>query len=277
SSAEKMENARRIAARLIDRRGTAGDPAGGAEARDAVQAPGIDKAPRMPEEWRLHRAAESGPGEQAASGLPGPASSAKREGEGKSRAGFVGALRQLAALPSTVVRMHALVRQEYGREAMNENLWAIWGFHREPGDRHWMMRSWTPVDMKKVGPGQVRSMSAREMAQVMDMAMEIEIPIADYTTQSGEGFRHILPNLARFMGKNREQDLYAKEHGLNWCESTWCREENRHAGLFRNLIKQLTGEVRSGGQPNDVSPVLSTEEEAIHHVLSRQATEWSAS
>ena len=40
---------------------------------------------------------------------------------------------------------------------------------------------------------------------MMNVAREIEEPILDYTRQNGEGFRVLLPSLARFLGKNRDE------------------------------------------------------------------------
>src|SRR3954467_4194610 len=108
---------------------------------------------------------------------------------------------QFLKLPRTLWRIHRLVKQEYTAEAFDEGLWAFRGFHTEPWDPHFQMRSWSPVDISKVGPDQVVDISVGDMGEMVRVAMEIEDPVLEYSLESGEGFRHILPNLGRFMGK----------------------------------------------------------------------------
>jgi hypothetical protein len=126
-------------------------------------------------------------------------------------------------------------------------------------------------------PADVVGMSVDEMTFMMRVAMEIEDPIVEYSHQNGEGFRVLLPRLARFMGKNQTEAATARAHGRPWCESPWCAEERRHGNAFAKAIEQLTGTVPSRANPNQPRVVTADEDQALEHLVSRQAAEWSSS
>jgi hypothetical protein len=115
------------------------------------------------------------------------------------------------------------------------------------------------------------------MVTLMHVAMEIEDPIVDYSHQNGEGFRFLLPGLARFMGRNQDEADYARAHGLTWCESAWCAEERRHGAAFATAIERLTGEAPARDNPNQPKAMTSDEDLALEHLVSREAAEWSSS
>ena len=115
------------------------------------------------------------------------------------------------------------------------------------------------------------------MALMLNMAMEDEEPIPDYSRQSGEGFRFLLPSLARYMGKNQEEARFAAEHGLPWCEGAWCAEERRHSNTLARMIERLMKKPPRRDNPNRPMVVTASEADAMAHLLSRQTTEWNAS
>jgi hypothetical protein len=112
---------------------------------------------------------------------------------------------------------------------------------------------------------------------MFQIAMENEEPIPAYTRQSGEGFRFLLPSLARFMGVNREEARHLAEQGLTWCVGPWCAEEHRHSNMLARLIEIVTGRPPKRDNPNQPIQVTSDEQAALEHFNSRQTTEWNAS
>jgi hypothetical protein len=133
------------------------------------------------------------------------------------------------------------------------------------------------VRLSAIEPRNVAGLSVREMAFMMNVSMELEEPILEYSHQNGEGFRLLLPALARFMGKDREEAARAALHHLPWCESPWCAEERRHAGAFARMIERLTR--ATPGRENPNRPMIATpdEEAAARLVVSREAAEWNSS
>ena len=192
-------------------------------------------------------------------------------------------LRQAIWLPKTLLTIHRIVREDFAPAALDENLWAFWGFHQEiagnePYDPHYRARTWQKAQLSAIGPRHViRGLAVWEMAFMMNFAMESEEPIMDYTQQSGEGFRFLLPALGRFMGKNEEQARYSAEHRLPWCESAWCAEERRHSNAFARMIARLVNISPSRENPNQPMDVTADEHDAIFHIINRQTSEWNAS
>lgn len=185
--------------------------------------------------------------------------------------------RQAMHLPQTLRRIYKIVREDFSPSALDECLWAFWGFHQENWDAHYRMRPWQKAQLSSVRSSDViGGLPLWEMAMMMYIAMEDEYPILEYTEQSGEGFRFLLPNLGRFMGKNEEQARYGAEHGIPWCEGAWCAEERRHSNTFARIIERLTGLSPSRENPNHPMTVTADEESAIYHIINRQTTEWNA-
>src|SRR5260370_16993360 len=79
------------------------------------------------------------------------------------------------------------------------------------------------------------------------------------------------------MGKNEEQAKYAAEHGMPWCEATWCAEERRHSNAFARMIERLMNASPSRENPNQPMVVTTDEAAAVRHIINRQTTEWNAS
>lgn len=185
--------------------------------------------------------------------------------------------RELLRLPSTLASIRRVVREDCSFAAADEHLWAFRGFHMEPDDPHYRARSWQPVAIGQIRADDVVMFAPDEMAYMMHVAMEIEDPIVEYSHQNGEGFRFLLPGLARFMGKNQEEAAYARAHGVRWCESAWCAEERRHGNAFAKAIERVTGAVPSRDNPNQPRVMTADEESALLHLVSREAAEWSSS
>lgn len=186
-------------------------------------------------------------------------------------------LQQALRLPMTLLTIYRIVREDFRVAALDAHLWAFWGFHQQPGDLHYRARPWQKVQLSAIEPRNVVGIQVREMALLLNIAMEDEEPILEYTYQSGEGFRFLLPTLGRFMGTNEEQARYAVEHGLAWCEGAWCAEERRHSNTLARIIERLTKVSPSRNNPNVPMIVTADEEAAVHHLISRQTTEWNAS
>ncbi len=187
--------------------------------------------------------------------------------------------RQLLALPATLRRIHKIIKEEYTPAAFNENLWALRGFLLESNDPHYRARRWDKIALSAIQSSQLLDIPVWGMAAVMSIAREVEDPILGYTHQSGQGYRFLLPNLGRFMGKNEEQARYAEENHLPWCESPWCAEERRHGPAFARMIEQLTRTTIAGENPYKAAPVpvAEVEAQALRHLISRETTEWNAS
>ena len=79
------------------------------------------------------------------------------------------------------------------------------------------------------------------------------------------------------MGKNDAEAAYARDHGVAWCESPWCAEERRHGNVFAKVIERLTQVSPPRDNPNVPRAVTADEDEALSHLVSREAAEWSSS
>ncbi len=195
----------------------------------------------------------------------------------------ISVLRQALHLPKTLLAIYKIIREDFTTAVLDENLWAFWGFHQEvfdhePWDPHYRARIWQKAQLSAIGPQHVvGGLAVWEMAFMMNVAMENEDPIMEYSQQNGEGFRFLLPTLGRFMGKNEEQAKYAAEHGMPWCEATWCAEERRHSNAFARMIERLMNASPSRENPNLPMVVTTDEAAAVRHIINRQTTEWNAS
>jgi len=181
------------------------------------------------------------------------------------------------SLPRTLAGIRRIVREDHAPAALDEHLWAFAGFHEGSGDPHYRARTWQKASLGAIGGHHVAGMPVSEFALMLHVAMEIEAPIQAYSRQTGEGFRLLLPGLARFMGRNQAQAGYAEEQGDAWCESCWCAEERRHATTFARVIERLTGLAPIGDNPNDPIPVDANESDALRLLAGRQSSEWNAS
>ncbi len=185
--------------------------------------------------------------------------------------------RQALRLPKTLHSIYAMVRQDFETAVLDEYLWSFWGFHHLQADLHYRARPWQKVQLRAIEPEDVAGLGLWEMGLMLNMAMEDEEPIPEYSYQSGEGFRFLLPTLARYMGKHQEQARFAAENGLQWCEGAWCAEERRHSNTLARIIERLMKKPPRRDNPNKPMVVTATEEDALRHLISRQTTEWNAS
>ena len=186
-------------------------------------------------------------------------------------------LRQALRLPKTIRSIQRIVREDFATAVLDEYLWSFWGFHHQPEDLHYRARPWRKVLLREIEPQNVAGIELWEMALMLNIAMEDEEPILEYTHQSGEGFRFLLPTLGRYMGRNQEQARYTAEHGLEWCEGAWCAEERRHSNTLARIIERLMKMPPRRDNPNQPIIVTASEEDALRHLISRQTTEWNAS
>lgn len=170
-----------------------------------------------------------------------------------------------------------MIREDCAPATADEYLRAFYGFHTEPSNPNFRARTWHTVRLSDITADDVVNFAPGEMTFMMQVSMEIEDPIVEYSHQNGEGFRFLLPSLARFMGKNQAEADYARAHGISWCESAWCAEERRHGNAFAKAIERLTGQAPSRANPNQPRALTADETEALQHLISREAAEWSSS
>ena len=187
------------------------------------------------------------------------------------------ALRQALRLPKTLLAIRRIIAEDYQIPALDEHLWSFRGFHDDVEDPHYRARQWQKVRMGAIAPRDVAGLAVWEMAFMLNVARELEEPILEYSHQNGEGFRVLLPSLARFLGKNQDEVAYAARHNLPWCESPWCAEERRHASTFARIIERLTNTSPGRDNPNSPKVVTASEADAVKLVISRQAAEWNSS
>jgi hypothetical protein len=185
--------------------------------------------------------------------------------------------RQALRLPATLLSILSIVRQDFEASALDDHLWSFWGFHHRNADVQYRARPWQKVQLRAIEPEDVVRIEVWEMVLMLNMAMEDEEPIPEYSHQSGEGFRFLLPTLARFMGRNEEQARFAAQHGLAWCEGAWCAEERRHSNTLARMIERLMKKPPRRDNPNKPMVVTAGEEDALRHLISRQTSEWNAS
>jgi hypothetical protein len=184
---------------------------------------------------------------------------------------------QLRCLPRTLFAIYRIVREDYSISALDENLWVFRAFHDRVNDPHYGARRWEKARLASVQPSDVIGLPVGELALMFGVAMEIEEPILEYSRENGEGFRALLPALARFMGRNRDEAAEAEAQGRPWCESPWCAEERRHANTFARLIERLTARAPDRGNPNVPRVADGTEAVARQMLVSREAAEWNSS
>lgn len=187
--------------------------------------------------------------------------------------------RQALLFPKTIREIHDTIKREFAPEVLDQNLWAFIGFHQDLTDKYYRQRPWTKSQVRSIGPQDIYNMSQSELTELLTIAMEIEDPIMQYSFESGNGLRFVLPNLGRFMGKNEEQAKKAEETG-KWCESAWCAEERRHGNALAQMIEKLSLDEKVSpvrDNPNEVDSTNPDEAGAIRHLLGRNSTEWSAS
>jgi hypothetical protein len=187
------------------------------------------------------------------------------------------ALRQALRLPKTLAAIRAIIAEDFSGGALDEHLWAFRGFHEGGGDPHYRARQWRKVRLSAIEPGDVVGVAVWEMAFMVNVAREIEEPIREYSRQNGEGFRLLLPSLARFLGRSSEEAARAESQGLPWCNSPWCAEEQRHAAAFARIVERLTASSPGRENPNRPKTVTSAEADAVSLMISREAAEWNSS
>ena len=187
------------------------------------------------------------------------------------------ALWQLRHLPKTLLAVRRIIAADYQVPVLDEHLWSFRGFHEDADNPRYRARPWQKVWLGAVTADDVVGLAVWEMAFMLNVARELEEPILEYSHQNGEGFRLLLPSLARFLGKNRDEVAYAARHNLPWCESPWCAEERRHATTFARIIERLTDTSPGRDNPNSQNVVTATEADAVKLVISRQAAEWNSS
>lgn len=195
---------------------------------------------------------------------------------------------QLKALPATLKRLKNLIETEMHPSVLDANLWAFKGYLdykiADAGLRPWNAVSGSFGSIKL---NQVSAIDPTTMIKVSMLANAIEIPIDKYSDNSGETLRVVSPQATRFMGKNTEQATAhqkiidaARAAGKNeiFCVNSWCREENRHAGVLANSATGIGGYKPKEDTQFSSYPGLDAlnVQDAFFHLFSRNDTEWHA-
>jgi hypothetical protein len=134
------------------------------------------------------------------------------------------------------------------------------------------MRPWELIDWKAIDRSQIIGIDPMVFSLVLSGAMEIEAPIRGYSQESWHYLQSLHPQMAYFVGGDRQEDGSFKALGI------WEKEERQHAPLFGKLYQKLTGETFKP-KPNSVE-AYDVIEEPLHeirqHLVSRISTEWGA-
>ncbi len=186
---------------------------------------------------------------------------------------------------TTFRKIKRIINLEFKTGNLDANLFAFHGFHnvrtsKGATPRIYTQRQWNQISPNGISASDAEYVNQNEYAAVALFAKEVEDPIMYYSGESGSALQAILPKLGRFMGKTDEQMLYAYNQNRNnpkWCESPWCEEEKRHGPFLGKIYERFTGRSSDFGNPHETTAVLTTLEDAIYHLYSRQANEWAAS
>ena len=186
-------------------------------------------------------------------------------------------LKQFVKFPSAFKKLKTTAKEEYSPTRMDENLFSHYGFHHMTEVPYFQARDWELTEQANITPSQVL-IDPVEFIRYVLVSMEIEDPIEDYSRQSGQSLRFLLPTLARFMGSPRERYAYLDaNNNPHYCESAWCVEENRHGNAWAQIYERLTGIAPDRSNPNEVDELLDTVDDSFKHLMSRMTTEWNAS
>jgi hypothetical protein len=133
-------------------------------------------------------------------------------------------------------------------------------------------RHWQPIDWKAISDEQIVGVPKDLFISFLVNATEIETPIRNYAIESRDYLQAAHPQLARFMGGTFSEDGKMLEIGV------WEKEERQHAPVFQKIYHKLTLE-KLQPKPNTVQGYQKSDDlqqDIYSHVLSRMATEWSA-
>lgn len=183
---------------------------------------------------------------------------------------------QLLRLPLTLNRIRRIVAEDFSNQQLDTHLASFERFQAAPDDGTQHARPWEKITLRLIGPQDVTGISVAEIAGMMAVAMEIEEPIESYSANNGEGFRILLPSLARFMGKNRDELEEARRLGKPWCESPWCAEERRHANAFFRILERIMPAAPARTNPNRPRTATPGLDSAVALLISREAAEWNS-
>ena len=149
------------------------------------------------------------------------------------------------------------------------------------------LRPWDriPGGLAAVRPGQVKNLNPSTWSEIAFFASETEAPINDYSTNSGEILRALMPSLSAFMGKTHEQYLAHQEKAKKeekdigqFCKNVWCKEESRHENAIMRLAEQVTGMEKTEPTTFAADPRQAYDniDNALMHVIGRNSSEWNA-
>jgi hypothetical protein len=134
------------------------------------------------------------------------------------------------------------------------------------------MRPWERIDWKAIDRSQIVGIDPTIFSLVLSGAMEIEAPIREYSQETWHYLQSLHPQMAHFVGGDRQADGSFKALGI------WEKEERQHAPLFGKIYQKLTGDTFKP-KPNSVETYTEIEEpwdEIRQHLVSRISTEWGA-
>jgi hypothetical protein len=136
-----------------------------------------------------------------------------------------------------------------------------------PRQRHWQQ-----IDWKAISDEQIVEVSKDLFIAFLTSAIEIEIPIRGYASESRNYLQAAHPQLARFMGGTLSEDGKILEIGV------WEKEERQHAPVFQKIYEKLTLE-KLQPKANNVLGYQESDDlrqDIYAHILTRTTSEWGA-
>lgn len=164
-------------------------------------------------------------------------------------------------------RINRLIDRYLSIDCLSDCLADLPNQFNQPHQRKWERIHWQAIDRS-----QIIGIDPDIFLSVIASAVEIEAPIRAYAKESWDYLQAVHPQMAFFMGGD-----FAKD-GSSCAIGIWEKEERQHAPTFGKIYQQLTGQ-KLQPKPNTVQGCHAIQDpwhDLNHHVLSRIATEWSA-
>ncbi len=181
--------------------------------------------------------------------------------------GFAGTVTHSPNYFQSRTRINRLIDRYLSIDCLSDCLSDLPSQFIQPHQRHWNPIHWQAIDRN-----QIIGIDPEIFLSVVASAVEIEAPIRAYAKESWDYLQAVHPQMASFMGGTFTEQGQTRTVGI------WEKEERQHAPAFGKIYQQLTGE-KLQPKPNTVQGCQSMDDpwsDLNYHVLSRIATEWSA-
>lgn len=203
-------------------------------------------------------------------------------------ANFAAKLKQVRGMFSTIRRLKKIVDKGFSLEVLDQGLFDFYGA-TQLGLRESQMRPWDTLQggYSSIRPGQILNMSPSTWSAIAHFASETEMPIHDYSTNSGDALRGLLPSVSLFMGRTLEQyqarmrleELEGDNRQLGpFCSNVWCGEEARHEVAVGTIANHISGRIRDTPMSYEADKMgdFSDPEYGLKHLIGRNSSEWNA-